>query len=123
VKRYSQLTTYRFIVERSVRPSGVGVVQSDQLRAQWYRDFSPRMAAYMWLTSFRNKSLNNPGATTDRTYYTIEPGLRWKLALQWSLDGSYRYRRQKYDNSSATAESNAVFVAISYAWPRIAASR
>jgi hypothetical protein len=106
-----------------VQPSDVGIVQSDQLSAQWYRNLSPRMAAYLWVSAFHNKSLDQASAAEARTYYSLEPGLSWSLSRWWSLDGSYRYRWQKYTDSSQTAQSNAVFVAVSYAWPRIAASR
>ena len=123
VKRYSELTTYRINIGRSVQPSGAGVVQSDQVRVQWFRNLSPRMAGYLWGTFFHNKALGQLSSTANRTYYSLEPGLRWSLTRRWSLDGSYRYRRQKYDNSSKSAASNAVFIAVSYDWPRIAASR
>jgi len=124
VKRYSELTTYRVILQRAIQPSGGGqVVQSDQLRAQWSRKLSPKMAVYFWAIGFRNESVDQPSSTLDRTYYSLEPGLRWILSRKWSLDASYRYRSQKYKNASQSADGNAVFIAASYAWPLIAVSR
>ncbi len=123
VKRYSELTTYSVSIGRSAEPSYGGLVRSDQLSAQWHRNLSPRMAGYFSVTAFRNKALDQLSTSTNRTYYSFEPGLRWSLTRWWSLDGSYRYRRQKYENSNQAAQSNAAFIAVSYAWPRIAASR
>ena len=124
VKRYSELTTYRVILERAVLPSGGGrVVQSDRLQARWSRKLSPKMAVYFWAVGFRNKSVAQPSSTVDRTYYSLEPGMRWTLSRKWSLDASYRYRSQKYKSSSQSADSNAAFIAASYAWPLIAVSR
>ena len=124
VKRYSELTTYRVILQRAVLPSGGGkVVQSDQLHVRWSRKLSPMISVYFWAGGFRNKSIDQPSSTLDRTYYSLEPGMRWALSRKWSIDASYRYRSQKNKSTSQKADSNAVFIAASYAWPLIAVSR
>jgi hypothetical protein len=124
VKRYSELTSYRVSVRRSVQPSGGGrVVQSDQLYIRFSRTLSPVMTANLRGVVFRNESLEQSSSTLDRTYYSLEPGLRWSLGRRWACDASYRYRSQKYKDSSQRAESNAVFIAANYTWPLITESR
>lgn len=123
VQQYSELTTYRLTVRRGVQPNGGGrVVQSSQLRAYLLQKLSPRIAWYLSGSAFRNENLNQRSNNTDRTYVSLEPGLRWALGRRLSLDASYRYRWQKY-RGSQSAESNAVFLALGYGWPRMAASR
>jgi hypothetical protein len=41
----------------------------------------------------------------------------------WSLDGSYRYRWQMFEEQDEAATGNAVYLSVNYAWPNIAVSR
>jgi hypothetical protein len=124
VKKQTEQTTYRVFLGRDLYPSGAGtLVQSDHLRANLSHRVSPKLSLSVWATAFRNRSLDFFSATTDRTYYNVEPSFRWSLTRLWSLDGSYRYRWQKYEDQEDSAASNAVFLAVNYAWPRIAVSR
>lgn len=124
VRKGSERTTYRLYLERELYPSGAGtVVLSDNIRVNYGYDVSPLLTFSAWLAAFRNKSLDFFSENTDRKYYSIEPGFRWRLTRLWSVNGSYRYRWQKYDNQDGAAESNAVFLAVNYAWPTMAVSR
>lgn len=123
-KKARDLTTYRAVLGRRPYPSGRGtLVLSDYLRANMAHAISPRLSFSIWADARRNESLDFFGSSTDRTYYSIEPGFRWMITRLWSLDGSYRYRWQKFDQFDDTAAGNAVYLAIDYAWPNIAVSR
>ena len=74
-------------------------------------------------SAFDNKTLEGDVTSIDRVYYSAEPGVRWSMTRDWAIDGSYVYRRQKRDLETVTAESNAIYLSISYSWPKIAASR
>lgn len=124
VKKSSEVTTYRFVLGRNLYPSGAGtLVLSDYLRARYSHDMSPKLSLSVWANANRNRSPDLFSSTVDRTYYNVEPGFRYKLTRFWSIDGSYRYRWQEYKDADDSASSNAVFLAASYAWPRIAVSR
>lgn len=124
VKKQSEQTMYRLFLERDLYPSGVGtLVLSDRLRINYSHDVSPTLSLSLWANAFRNRSLDFFSAAADRVYYNLEPAFRWNLARLWSVDGSYRYRWQKYDDQDDAAESGAVFLAVNYAWPRMAVSR
>lgn len=123
-KRYSELTSYRFKVERSLRASGAGVVvQSDSFNMDFSHDLSSRLSFSTSLNAHRNQSADFLSSSVDRTYYNVEPQLSWNITRLWSLDGSYQYSWQKYDDQQNSASSNSIFLAIDYAWPKMAVSR
>jgi hypothetical protein len=41
----------------------------------------------------------------------------------WSLSGSYRYRKQTFNDIKDDATQNAAYLTLTYRWPRIAVSR
>lgn len=120
----SELTTYRITASENFQPSGIGaLVLSDSLSWDMSHDLSQKLSVSLWATAFRNQSVDFNRAASDRTHYDVEPGFRWKLGREWSMDGSYRYRWQKYRDDDEAASSNAVYLAVNYAWPRMAVSR
>lgn len=123
-KKARDLTNYRFTLGRRPYPSGRGtLVLSDYLRANMTRAVSPKLSLSAWAYAYRNQTLDFFGPSTDRTYYNIEAGFRWMITRLWSLDSSYRYRWQKFDEDADSATSNAVYLSVNYAWPNIAVSR
>jgi hypothetical protein len=123
-KKINQSTNYRLELNHDVLPSGAGrVVQSDRFNIRFRNKITSKLTFLLSGRFFRNKSLEASATYVDRRYYSIEPGLRRLLTRKWSVDGSYRYRYQKYDDASASAQSNAVFVGVRYAWPVIRVSR
>jgi len=60
--------------------------------------------------------------SSDRTYYRVQPGIRWQISRGWFLDGSYRYIRNEQLGTEA-AVSNAFFATLAYHWPPLSASR
>ena len=123
-KKINQSTNYRLALKRDVQGSGAGrVVQSDRLNIHFSSKITSKLTFLLSGKFFRNKSLEASATNVDRRYYSIEPSLRWLLTRKWSVDGYYRYRYQKYDNAVTSAQSNAVFLGIRYAWPVIRVSR
>ncbi|MCC6208477.1 MAG: outer membrane beta-barrel protein [Gammaproteobacteria bacterium] len=121
---FSELTTYRITVSQSLQPSGVGaLVQSKSLNWELSHDVSEMLSVSLWGSAFRNQSIDFFSSASDRTHYDVEPGFRWNLDRDWSIDGSYRYRWQEYDGDDDAASSSAVYLAVNYAWPRLAVSR
>lgn len=123
-KKINHSTNYRLALKRDVQGSGAGrVVQSDRLNIHFSSKITSKLTFLLSGKFFRNKSLEASATNVDRRYYSIEPSLRWLLTRKWSVDGYYRYRYQKYDNAVTSAQSNAVFLGIRYAWPVIRVSR
>lgn len=123
-KQETRLTSYNISLQRDIRSSGAGVeVQSDSLTIRLNHRMSPRLSTSLSVNAFDNETLEVGVSSVDRVYYSAEPGVRWSMTRDWTINGSYAYRWQKRDMDTLTAESNAVFVSIDYAWPKISASR
>ncbi len=83
--------------------------------------FSERLTFLFDTVVFRNETNNNSFNRIndeERTYLSVDPRLRWRLTRWWDIIGAYRYRYQKYDERDDSASSNAVFLTVSYRWPR-----
>jgi hypothetical protein len=124
VSKYSEVERYEFSLSRDLYPSGVGtLVLSDFLRVDYSRGLSSRLTFSLEGSAFKNQSAGFFSSSIDRVHYEIEPSLRWMVGRLWSVDMAYRYRWQKYADEADHADSNAIFVAMDYAWPRMAVSQ
>lgn len=123
-KQGSELTSYRLGVQRRLSPSGAGVmVQNDSLTIDYSRAITARLKFTTSANLYRNESIDFLASSVDRRYFDVEPQLSWKITRLWSLDGSYQYKWQKYSEQGVSASSNAIFLAVDYAWPTMAVSR
>ncbi len=85
--------------------------------------FSEIFSASLNLNFYSSKSDSDFASRLNRKYIQIEPKFTWKLKKFWSLAGSYRYRKQTFDDISDDAIQNAAYLTLAYRWPRIAVSR
>jgi len=123
-KKQTKLTSYNISLKRDINASGFGrVIQSDQINVRVNTRLTPRLSATLRANAFENNTLEGDITSVDRVYYSVEPSLRWLMTRDWAIDGSYRYRRQKRELDSDPADSNSIYVSLSYTWPKIAASR
>lgn len=106
----------RAAIGRDLQPSGDGVLL-DTLRASvdWDQAITPRWRGLLHIDAYRNTLPSGTASGLDRDYFSIAPRLRYQIERDWALDLGYRYRYQKYDNATASAEANAVFFTIAYA--------
>ena len=99
---------------RDLTPSGDGLLDTTGLRVSWDQQIAPRWRWLLSANAYRNERPSGNSSSVDRDYFSITPRLRYQLERDWSLEGGYRYRYQKYDSSSDSAEANAVFLTIDY---------
>lgn len=101
------------------------LLRNEALKLSFNRKLSERLAFSVAGTVYRNESAGGIVNTADsRTYYSLEPRLRWKATRWWTVIGSYRYRNQEYtETGNGSAESNALFITAQYTWPREIVSR
>ena len=120
----SELTTLDSVISRDVQPSGVGQsVISDQFRMYLNRKVAPLLDLTITAKVFRNKVLKGSDPNVDRRFYQLIPGLSWHWRPAWVVSAEYDYTRQKFDADPKSAESNALYAIVTYAWPRHVASR
>jgi len=114
LQRTSELGLLSLLVRRAVDPSGAGSVQNDQVRLRWHRKLSEKAALNFRGRYLRSQSLSVNNTNKGRNYVELSPLLEWMLTRTWSINGSYEYRHQKRDNITGSADSNAVFMGVSY---------
>ncbi len=124
IGRPSRSTSYRVSLERSLRPSGArAIVLSDQLRVNVSHDVTPTLTLSLRGRAYRNESIDSTQPFADRTFYSIDTGFQKAITRFWSIDGSYRYRWQKFEGADDSADSNTVYLAVNYRWKGYSLSR
>jgi len=94
-------------------------------RLSWnnlYR-FSETLSGNLNIQLYNSETNNNARDNLNRDYYQIEPRFNWDFQQFWRISGSYRYRKQTFDNTGDDATQNAAYLTLTYRWPRIAISR
>ena len=98
-------------------------IEVTRLRSTSLYRFNEILSASLNLEFYNSQSNNNVGSSLNRNYYQIEPTFSWAMKKFWSLSGSYRYRKQTFDDITDDATQNAAYLTLTYRWPRIAVSR
>ena len=115
LEQKSEISQLDTVFSRDIAPSGIGQsLQSDQFRIRWLRKTSPFIDFVLEGQVLRNKVIEGSNPAVDRRYAEFGPGLRWHWLEHWAISAGYRYRRQKYDADSNSADSNAVFLGVTY---------
>jgi hypothetical protein len=109
----SEQTTISGSVDRSVSGSASGTTpERNTLRLSIRHQFLPRWDFLFGALYIKDEDDSTSG-TGGREYISLEPAVRWQVARNVDLSTSYRYRRQEFDSGSE-ADSNAVFITLTY---------
>ena len=110
----SEQTTISATVSQSVTPSSGGASRERRtINVSANHQFLPRLT-FVLPAYFQDDSDPNTNSTaSDRTYFSVSPGLRWQITQDWDLSANYRYRWQE-QGSGATASSHAAIVGFNY---------
>ncbi len=112
------LTRFGLRMGHELYPSGSGdVVQTDEAVFNMYRKITQLMSFSLRTRLYETKSLRRDNPDANRRYLTIDAGLHKKLTRWWTVEGAYRYRRQKRDIDPQSGESNALLVSVKYTRP------
>lgn len=116
MEQKSEISQLDTVLSRDVAPSGIGrALSTDQFRIRWLRKTAPTVDFVLEAQAIRTRVLEGSDPTIDRRYLEIGPSFQWHWLEDWAISGGYRYRRQKYDAEPDSADSNAVFLGVSYA--------
>ena len=109
------------LISRNVNPSGSGLVQTTQYGLSMSKSLTEKLTASLDTSVYHTTyiSVTAPGSR----YYTFEPRLSWHFSEAWMLDSGYRFARVQYENGSSPITANAVYLNLTYSWPKIAVSR
>lgn len=107
----------RLQLQRSTRPSGGGeFLESDTFSLNQQGRLSRRLSwtnRVQWIT---NREVSNDSATSDRDYYSLQPGLTWRQSEKSTLSIAYRYRYQEFNNQNSEAEAHAIIFNYQHRW-------
>lgn len=122
-KKY-ETTRLQVGFRREVNPSGLGAqIQTDSQNVTLSRQFSSKLTGNISARNYKSSSETGNVASVNSHFYTIEPGLHWTWMQEWSADLTYRYTYIKRAVENEPASSNATYLTVRYAWPRMSVSR
>jgi hypothetical protein len=120
--REDELNSYSLSASRSLLPSSEGDVnQQDAYTATYRRNFTEKLSGSLSASYRLYKSADDLNSQETK-YLDISPSLNWKLAQDWALIFSYKYRSID-ETDGKNVDSNAIFVNIDYNWNGIRFSR
>jgi hypothetical protein len=120
-------------LSRSLTPSNQGQLQEQtSVGLNFSYHIIERLSAN-FTTDFQQSTLVNNTANQTRENISVYPSLRWMLAPDWTLIGSYRYSTQKGAGNTAVnngnsafngvADSNVFMLSVNYNWHGLELSR
>jgi hypothetical protein len=113
LEQRAELSRLDGLISHDITPSGSGqVTETDQIRIRWHRQIGPQLFFLFRALLLDTKVLEGSDPGIDRRYYDIEPRIEWRWLEDWSITGSYRYRRQKFDAATDAASSNEFIIGI-----------
>lgn len=116
--RRTALTRFTGTIGRRLYPSGSGdVIRSDELVFRMNRKLTELSGLKVRARLFENEALSRDRPEANRRFLLAEAGWNKRITRWWTVEASYRYRRQKRDIDPDNAESNAVFLSVKYTRP------
>jgi hypothetical protein len=110
-----ELTKYSFYLGRQIYPSSAGgLSQTDQVRAQYDHDFTPRFHFTGALRVFRDRNVSGIVDNNYRNYATGNLRVQYMLTRQLFISSAYTYVYQKYRFDPASADASVINVSIGY---------
>ncbi|HEY2403576.1 MAG TPA: hypothetical protein VGI23_24705, partial [Steroidobacteraceae bacterium] len=110
-----QLTKYSVYLGRSIFPSSVGgLSQTDQARAQYDHDFTPRLHLTSAIRVFRDKTVSGIQDNNPRNYGTASLRVQYMLTQRIFIASAYTYVYEKYKFDPNSADASVINVSIGY---------
>ena len=109
---------------RSVTPSSTGSeTDTTSVTLSGSHRFTPQLSARMAASYLQSETVGGTQTLADADRYRLSPSLSWRLDRDLLLSAGYVYTRVKRDATTGDVDSNALYVSLSYSWPRMAVSR
>lgn len=120
LEKLYETTQLKVSFNRAFNPSGVGgVVQTDSQNVTLSRQFTSELTGDFSVSNYQSRTETGNLAGVDGHLYIIEPGLHWTWMQEWSADLTYQYRHLKRADENAPVSSNATYLTVRYAWPKM----
>lgn len=123
VDKKFETTTVSALLQRNLQPTSRGNLnERDEFRVNVKQRLTEILEATLQTRVIQQSATTQTGSN-DRVFYSVEPGITWKVTRDLDISGAYRYRNQKFDNASSSATSNLFMILFHYNVPRISVAR
>lgn len=113
--REGEISELRLSAGRFISPSSSGAkTTSDEIRAEYERSLTPRLAWSAAVRGMRIRSVSDVLRASDRDYARAVLSLEWAMSPTWFVGGGYEYIWSEYLNDVGSASDNAVFLSLRY---------
>jgi len=110
-----EFSRWNLNLDRSVLPSGVGrLILQNKIEIRNTYDLTQNLRADISITALTNKEIQQGETSQDRDYGNSIVSLRWSIMTDWSLYCAYVYSKNIDGDSSDSATSNVLQIAIYY---------
>jgi hypothetical protein len=114
-RRSWERTEFRIGGGRSVQPSGTGFLREvDRIRLNLRHRFQPRWFGELGAVFQTTQGLDTQGDSDQRDYYRVLGRVGYEISRSWTVEGSYAFTRQDYENVPGEAERNEIFLSVNY---------
>ncbi len=114
-----------FNFSRSLVPSSRGNLnEQNRVSLSLNYDLSKRLSTRVRGSYQSSKSASsNSNETRTRENLLLQSSLNWKMARDWTISASYRYRQQDRGTENSKAASNSFMLSINYNWQGLRVAR
>ncbi|MHB1792499.1 MAG: hypothetical protein ACYCSD_08945 [Acidiferrobacteraceae bacterium] len=111
-------------LSRRVMPSGIGsLIRENSLGLSMSDRFSEKVTGSMTASVTESQYLSSVIPFSTSRYYTIAPGLAWRLTRRWTLASGVAFANDSYTGSSQSVSATAVYLTLRYSGLKMTASR
>jgi len=114
-----------FNLNRSLTPSSRGRLnEQNRIGLNLNYNISERLSTRIQGNYQTSQSASsNANKTSTRKNLSLQSSLNWKMARDWTISASYRYRQQDRDVENSKAASNSFMLSINYNWQGLSVAR
>ena len=95
-------------------PTSQGLQTQTQLSISNSFSFNDRWTSDLTASYIQYEQTGQQNSTSNRTFYSISPGIHWKWTPEINLGLSYTYRQQDFEGSDQSSQGNTVQLQFSY---------
>lgn len=111
-------------LSRRVMPSGIGsLIRANSLSLSMSDHFSEKVTGSVTASVTESQYLSSVIPFSTSRYYTIAPGLAWRLTRRWTLASGVAFANDTYTGSSQSVSATAVYLTLRYNGLKMAVSR
>ncbi|MHB8697590.1 MAG: hypothetical protein ACYC9J_06050 [Sulfuricaulis sp.] len=125
LNKHFEMVLLTVSASRSLQPSAIGQLErSDSLSFDLSRPFTEKLTGSLVASGY--KVTANAGSTStldNRRSYQIQPNLNWQWTPECNIVMGYTYTHLQYAAVTVPVTDNAVYLTLTYQWPKISISR